>query len=132
MNAGAAPAVGPPTPILFVRDVTASAGFYRDRLGFQVDLLYGSPPYYGSVSRGGACLHLRHVESPNFAELAAREPALIVASITVTGVEALEAELAAAGAEITQRLTPHAWGGTDFHVRDPDGNTFSFVEFAAG
>jgi hypothetical protein len=21
------------------------------------------------------------------------------------------------------------WGGTDFHVRDPDGNVVSFVEF---
>ena len=58
-------------PILFVRDVPASAAFFRDRLGFTIDFLHGTPPFYGSVSRGKACLHLRCVHQPNFAELAA-------------------------------------------------------------
>ncbi len=59
-------------PILFVRDVTQSANYFRDKLGFAIDFLYGAPPFYGSVSRDGVCLHLRFVEAPNFAELAAR------------------------------------------------------------
>jgi hypothetical protein len=46
------------TPILSVRDVTAAAGFYTAKLGFQTDFLYGEPPFYGSVSREEVCLHL--------------------------------------------------------------------------
>ena len=65
--------LGPAIPILFVRDVAASAAFYRDTLGFAIDFLYGEPPFYGAVSRGEACLHLRCVHEPNFAALAARE-----------------------------------------------------------
>ena len=36
------------------------------KLGFAIDFLYGQPPFYGSVSRGGACLHLRFVHEPVF------------------------------------------------------------------
>ena len=31
--------------------------------------------------------------------------------------------------EFEQTLTKQAWGGTDFHVRDPDGNAISFVTY---
>jgi catechol 2,3-dioxygenase-like lactoylglutathione lyase family enzyme len=117
------------TPILFVRDVAAAAEFYRAKLGFEVDFLHGNPPFYASVSRDGVCLHLRLVERPNFAELAAREAPLILATIEVANVKALFAELEGRGVEFPQRLTRQAWGGLDFHVRDPDGNQISFVEY---
>jgi len=117
-------------PILFVRDVIASAVFFRDRLGFSVDFLHGDPPFYGSVSRGNACLHLRFVRKPNFTELAQREPALILATIEVSDVFALFAEFNALGVEIAQTVTEQSWGGTDFQVRDPDGNAISFVAYA--
>ena len=116
-------------PILFVRDVTRAASFYRDRLGFEIDFLHGQPPFYGSVSRGGACLHLRFVGAPNFAALAADECGLILASFEVTGVKPLFAELTARGADIVQPLARQAWGGLTFHVRDPDGNVVSFAEY---
>ncbi len=116
-------------PILFVRDVPASAAFYRDTLGFTIDFLYGTKPFYGAVSRGGVCLHLRFVRQPNFVELAAREVSLILASIEVSDVHALFAEFQARGAAFAQAPTRQDWGGTDFHVRDPDGNVISFVTY---
>lgn len=116
-------------PILFVRDVTVAACFYRDRLGFDIDFLHGQPPFYGSVSRDGACMHLRFVGEPNFAALAAGECGLILASFEVSGVKKLFAELAARGADIVQPLARQAWGGLTFHVRDPDGNVVSFAEY---
>ena len=39
-------------PILFVKDVSASAAFFREKLRFKIDFLYGTPPFYSSVSRG--------------------------------------------------------------------------------
>jgi catechol 2,3-dioxygenase-like lactoylglutathione lyase family enzyme len=119
----------PAIPVLFVRDVRSSAGFYRDRLGFGVDFLYGDPPFYGSVSRGGACLHLRCVGAPNFSELAAREKFLILATIEVADVQSLYKEFEERGVEFTQMPTRQPWGGTDFHVRDIDGNVISFVSY---
>ncbi len=118
------------TPILFVRDVTTTAQWFNDRLGFETDFLYGAPPFYGAVSRDGVCLHLRFVGKPNFAELAAREDSLILATIEVDDVEVLFEDIAARGADIVQPMTKQPWGGTDFHVRDPDGNVFSFVAYA--
>lgn len=115
-------------PILFVRDVTAAASFYMTQLGFTRDFLHGEPPFYGSVSRDAATLHLRFVAQPNFAELAAREESLILATIEVDEVAALFAEVTARRVECPQPLVAHPWGGTDFHVRDPDGNVVSFVQ----
>ena len=92
----------PAVPILFVRDVPASAAFFKEKLGFEIDFLYGNPPFYGSVSRGGACLHLRCVHEPNFAELAARELSLILAMIEVSDVQGLFEELNERGVAFAQ------------------------------
>jgi uncharacterized glyoxalase superfamily protein PhnB len=116
-------------PILFVRDVTTSATFFQEKLGFEIDFLYGAPPFYGSVSRGEVCLHLRCVHQPKFAELAAREVSLILATVEVSEVQALFEEFKERELDIPQALTKQAWGGTDFHVRDPDGNVISFVTY---
>ena len=116
-------------PILLVRDVTATARFFEARMGFAVDFLHGEPPFYGSVSRDGVRLHLRFVHEPVFAIAAAREESLIAASFEVTDVRALFEEFAGRGAPFAQGLVSQEWGGTDFHVRDPDGNVVSFVSY---
>ena len=116
-------------PILFVRDVPAAAAFYEAKLGFHIDFLHGKPPFYGSVSRDRACLHLRFVHQPNFVELAAREPQLILAAIEVANVKALFQEYETRSIDFAQQLLRQPWGGLDFHVRDPDGNVISFVQY---
>jgi catechol 2,3-dioxygenase-like lactoylglutathione lyase family enzyme len=115
-------------PVLYVRDVTAAAAFYRDSLGFAIDFLHGQPPFYGAVSRDGAVLHLRFVHHAVFdAKRVDAEGALVMAFVPVDDVEALYAEYRANGVGLSQHLTKQAWGGTDFHVSDPDGNTVAFV-----
>jgi catechol 2,3-dioxygenase-like lactoylglutathione lyase family enzyme len=116
-------------PILFVRDVTAAAAFYEGALGFHVDFLHGRPPFYASVSRDRVSLHLRFVHQTNFAELAAREDSLILATIEVANVKLLFQEYESRQVSFAQRLVRQPWGGLDFHVRDPDGNVISFVQY---
>ena len=123
------PALRPAVPILFVRSVADAAEFYASRLGFGIDFLHGHPAFYGSVSRGGACLHLRHVHEPYFAAFAEREEGLILATVEVSNVKALFAEFRGRGVEFAQPLQRQAWGGLDFHVRDPAGNVISFVAY---
>lgn len=118
------------TPILMVRDVTRAAEFYHSKLGFQIEFLHGNPAFYGAVSRDEICLHLRFVHQPNFAAIALLEVSLILATIEVNDVKALFEEFEARGVDFPQKLTRQAWGGLDFYVRDPDGNTISFVEYS--
>ena len=125
---------GPPrlkdvVPILFVRDVQRSATFFREKLGFEIDFLHGSPPFYGAVSRDGVSLHLRFVHDPFFAKAAAQEESLILASVEVANAHGLFEEFKARGVEFPQKLKKQPWGGTDFQVRDPDGNVISFVTY---
>ncbi len=125
---------GPPVvknaiPVLFVRDVKASANFFHEKLRFKIDFLRGIPPFYGAVSRQGACLHLRHVEQPFFAQAAAQERGLICAFIEVANGQALFEEFKARNVDFAQKPTKQAWGGTDFHLKDPDGNVISFVTY---
>ena len=125
---------GPPVvkdvvPILLVRDVTRSAEFFREKLGFRIDFLHGLPPFYGSVSRDGVKMHLRFVHEPNFTAIASREESLLCASFEVSNAQGLFEEFKRRGAEFTQPLRKQAWGGTDFHVQDPDGNVISFVNY---
>jgi catechol 2,3-dioxygenase-like lactoylglutathione lyase family enzyme len=121
------PAVARATPVLFAADVDAAATFYRDRLGFTIDFRHGNPSFYGAVSRNGATLHLKHVDEPVFAPGAVDREELIMAFVETPNVRDLYAEYRAADVEIVQKLTKQAWGGTDFIVRDPDGNAIAFV-----
>jgi len=128
------PSSGPPLlkdviPIVCVRDVKACAAFFQEKLGFKIDFLHGVPPFYGSVSRDGVCLHIRYVQQPYFAQTAAQEKSLIFASVEVSNVQGLFKEFKARGVEFAQTLKKQAWGGSDFQVRDPDGNTISFVTY---
>jgi catechol 2,3-dioxygenase-like lactoylglutathione lyase family enzyme len=115
-------------PVLYVRDVTASAHFYRDRLGFQIDFLHGLPAFYGAVSRDGAGLHLKFVHEAVFGPGRVEEEGLIMAFVPVDNLKALFAEFQAKGVPIVQAPTKQAWGGTDFHVQDLDGNRICFVQ----
>jgi catechol 2,3-dioxygenase-like lactoylglutathione lyase family enzyme len=125
---------GPPVvkdviPILLVRDVTACAAFFHEKLGFEIDFLHGLPPFYGAVSRDGVKLHIRFVHEPFFAEATKQEESVLCASFEVSNVQGLFEEFRTRGVEFAQTLTKQAWGGTDFHVRDPDGNVVSFVTY---
>jgi uncharacterized glyoxalase superfamily protein PhnB len=117
------------TPILLVREVQTCAAFFQQKLGFDIDFLHGLPPFYGAVSRDGVCLHIRYVQKPFFAQAALQEKSLVCAAIEVSNVQSLFEEFKAQGVEFAQKLKKQAWGGTDFQVRDPDGNVISFVTY---
>ncbi len=123
------PALKDVAPILLVRDVKKCATFFQEMLGFKIDFLHGLPPFYGAVSRDGVCLHFRYAQQPCFARAALRETSLICASVRVANVQGLFEEFKGRGVKFTQKLTKQAWGGTDFHVQDPEGNVISFVAY---
>ena len=122
-----APRLTRAVPIIFVANVQASAEFFRDALGFSIDFLHGRPPFYGAVSRDGACVHLKFVHEPVLVVGTHDRDGLIMAFIEVENVKALYAKYLAAGVTFEQKLKRQAWGGRDFIVRDLDGNGICFV-----
>lgn len=121
-----APTLKGAMPVVFVSDVRSSALFFRDTLGFAIDFLHGHPPFYGSVSRGGACLHLRFVHEPVFAAGIREREDLLSAFLVVDNIKGLFAEYKAAGAKFVHPLRKQPWGASAFIVLDPDGNQICF------
>jgi uncharacterized glyoxalase superfamily protein PhnB len=111
-------------PMVFVTDVAQAAEYYKTKLAFKVDYLYGEPPFYGMVTRDGASLHLRHVDRH---PLDRTEKDLLTASIPVEGIESLFLEFQASGVEFHQTLQRQPWGTSDFIVKDSDGNLLNFA-----
>lgn len=123
----ASPRVVSAEPVLSVRDVQASANYYRDVLGFRIDWLYGDPPTYGAVSRGewtndGIRLQLAQATADSL------PGEHIVLYIFVQNVDALYQEYQAKGVEFALELALHPWGMREFRVRDINGMILRFGE----
>jgi catechol 2,3-dioxygenase-like lactoylglutathione lyase family enzyme len=124
----AAPVLKGAMPVVFVSNVQTSAAFFRDKLGFAIDFLHGHPPFYASVSRGAARLHLRFVHEPVITPgVREREEGLLSAFLDVENIKGLFAEYKAAGVDFVQPLRKEPWGGSAFIVLDPDGNCICFA-----
>jgi uncharacterized glyoxalase superfamily protein PhnB len=104
--------------VLYVKDLAAALAYYRDRLGFTVRFTWGEPPYYACLNLGDADLHLN-----TYAPVGKS-----IVYIFCTGVDALHADLAARGANVTQLPATEAYGMREFSVMDPDGHTLAFGE----
>jgi catechol 2,3-dioxygenase-like lactoylglutathione lyase family enzyme len=127
----AAAASGPPrltgaAPLLYVSDVTRSAHFFCDTLGFTIGFLHGDPPFYGEVARDAVRIHLRHVHEPAIDPAVRESEALLSAFVTVENVRELYRVYLANDAPMAQTLRKEPWGALVFIVVDPDGNWISF------
>ncbi len=106
--------------------MATTAQFLRERLGFSVDFLHGSPAFYAGVSRDGVLLHLRFVHEPVFKESVREKESLLAAFILVDNIKALFEEYKARGVSFVATLRKEPWGGPAFTVSDPDGNRICF------
>jgi len=127
----------PPVPILafveaqlFVADVQRSCEFYAERLGFKVEFVYGSPPFYAQVRRDNARLNMRLISEPVFVGDVRKREGLLSASISVaTASEIKQLFLAfkTAGVLLQQTLKTEPWGARTFIISDPDENLILFA-----
>jgi catechol 2,3-dioxygenase-like lactoylglutathione lyase family enzyme len=117
-------------PQLFVSDIAGSCAFFAGKLGFAVEFIYGEPPFYAQVKRGGAQIALRHVDRDVIERLAvamASDADMLAASVSVDDVLALYSEFQAANVAFHQALHTEPWGARTFIVGDPDGNLLLFA-----
>jgi catechol 2,3-dioxygenase-like lactoylglutathione lyase family enzyme len=106
--------------VFTVKDVAASAAYYRDKLGFDLAFKYGTPTYYVGLCSGGVQMHLIA------ADHAPRPPGHGAVSIFVDDVDGLYADLLKRGAKILKAPANQAYGLRDFDVADLDGNMLFF------
>ncbi len=115
---------------LYVRDLKASTDFFTLKLGFNIDFVYGDPPFYGQVSRDNARLTLRHMDEPFFQEDIRQREVLLSASITLASsddINQLFLAYQAADVPLAQTLRDEPWQAKTFIVKDPDGNLILFA-----
>lgn len=116
-------------PYLLVGNVTATAEYYRDTLGFEFDRFWGEPPSFCMVYRQGITIMLAQLEPggtmrPN--RLADPERSAWDAYVWVDDADALHTELVARGAIIAREICDQPYGCRDFDVEDCNGYRLCF------
>jgi uncharacterized glyoxalase superfamily protein PhnB len=120
------------TPNLIVRDIAASAAFYRDVLGFAVKQTVpeAAPFVFVWLERDGVPVFLNDVAAAaaEYPDAASRTPGGTAALFfTVSDVDGLHAQVAA-HAPVVMPLKTQFYGMREFAVTDPDGHILTFAE----
>lgn len=113
--------------VFLVEDVARAVDYYRDALGFDVQLYDRIPEHYGYAQRDRCAVHFacfRGVEARPNSE--AVPPDMFDAYFYVDDVDALYAEVLERGAEIVHGPVAQGYGMREFRVRDPHGYILAF------
>ena len=104
-------------PVMAVKDVKATAKFYKETLGFNIDILWENPNY-GCVSRGGITIE--------FGEGRQNYVGGSACVIQVGNVDSLYNEFKKRGVHFVGDFSERDYGSKDFRIRDNDGNLLVF------
>lgn len=114
-------------PILLVRDVVASANYFRDSVGFAHDGFYGDPPSFCICRRDGMYLMLAQV-----ADASKIVPFWHVRDCTCNAyfwtddADALYEQMKSAGARMDYGPCTQPYGVREFGIQDLDGHDIGF------
>jgi catechol 2,3-dioxygenase-like lactoylglutathione lyase family enzyme len=114
-------------PVLLVGDVRKVVGYYRDALGFEVELWDVNPEHYGYAHRDDCHVHFACFAGgdprPNSTAV---PPDMFDVYFYVDDLDALHRELLDRGAEILQAPLEQVYGMYELRVRDPTGYILAF------
>ena len=121
------PTIDSMSPLFIVGDVETTTAFYRDKLGFEVQLQQPDEnPFFAIVGRGGAMLFLKSGEAPPLPN-PRRDPEMRWDAYCHTpDPDALAAEFARRGAPFSNPLKDTSDGLRGFEITDPDGHVVFF------
>ena len=115
-------------PSFVVKDVVATAEYYRDVLGFEILGYFGEPAVFAMVARGGVEIHFGKADAePQRSNLELRSISSD-AYIWVSDVYELFDELTAAGAEILDGPVKRVYDCIELEVRDYNGFKLVFSQ----
>jgi uncharacterized glyoxalase superfamily protein PhnB len=115
-------------PYLIVDNIFQSAEFYRDKLGFDFNRIWGEPPQFVIVHRDGVHIMLKCVRAPGNVRpnYHVNPDACWDAYIWVKDADALYEELRSRGVKITREIEDAPYGCRDFDVEDNSGYILCF------
>ncbi|HEX5368028.1 MAG TPA: VOC family protein [Dehalococcoidia bacterium] len=111
-------------PVFLVDDVAATAQYYRDVLGFDVEFLFpDDEPTYSRVIRGDAIIDftLSDPEGARNSVKASGSQRGTDIVIVVSDVEDVYTDMQEHGASVLERLDARETGMLDFTIEDPNG-----------
>jgi hypothetical protein len=114
-------------PILLVKDVVKSAGYFRDKVGFTDQKLYGHPINFAIIRRDGIALMLAQLgegqtDIPHWQIV----EKLWNVYFWVDDAQAIYAEMQNSGAIIDYTLYDTPWGVREFGIQDLDDHDIAF------
>ena len=114
-------------PILLVRDVVASANYYRDKVGFCYQRFWGEPACFCILSRDGFHLMLSQVDDPRvITPHYEHVEKMWNVYFWVDDAAALYQELLERGAIIDYGLCEQPYGCKEFGIQDLDRYDIAF------
>jgi predicted enzyme related to lactoylglutathione lyase len=113
--------------VLLVEDVRRATDYYRDALGFDVELYNRIPDHYGYAQRDGCHVHFARFDGvtsrPNSEVV---PPDMFDAYFWVDDVDRLYGDVVERGAEVVHGPVDQGYGLREFRVRDPNGYILAF------
>jgi uncharacterized glyoxalase superfamily protein PhnB len=113
-------------PYFVVDDVIRSAEFYRDKLGFEFDQIWGEPPQFVIVHRDDVHIMLKSSSGQSHPNRSVHPNAVWDAYIWITDADALYEELKSRGVKIAREIEDMDYGCRDFDVEDDSGYILCF------
>ena len=113
-------------PVLQVTNVAQSIAFYTEKLGFDLDFVYGDPPVHAGVARGNWSSKMAYLQISEVAEGTEIRPQGYLYLMVDAKIDALHALYESRGVEIISPLETYPWKMREFAVRDPDGHVLRF------
>ena len=110
-------------PVFLVDDVEATAQYYHDVLGFEVDFVWGDDRTYGRVVRDDAIIDFVRSDPPGARNSIAASGVSqgTDALIVVSDVEEVYIELQEKGVTVLERLAARDYGMLDCMIEDLNG-----------
>lgn len=105
--------------IMNVADVGATAAWYTDVLGFDLEHGWGRPMEHASMRCGASSFH--------FSAGAPTHPATSYVTVYCDDIDTLHADYAARGVEIVMPVTEAPWGARTFMVTDCNDQLLMFA-----
>jgi uncharacterized glyoxalase superfamily protein PhnB len=113
--------------VLFVRDVAATVGFYRDVLGFNLDFDHGSPPIHARVSSGDPTVHTARIRfEVEPAPLSGPRSCCLYVYVG-HALDELCTAYQSRGVDVVSLPKDRPWGLRQFEIRDCNGYLLVFV-----
>lgn len=114
-------------PIFIVKDVVASANYWRDKLGFNYDQFFGEPPAFCMADRDGLTVMLQQRENSDaetrYWKICAQ---MWNAYFWVDDADALYEEFRSRGAIIDYEIGDKPYNVREFGIQDLDGHDIAF------